>query len=44
MKPAMLLITGALFDAGAVIAVALEATGVAIVLGGFAAWLIAHST
>jgi hypothetical protein len=35
----MLLITGALIGA-----VALEATGPAIVLGGIAAWMIAHST
>jgi hypothetical protein len=39
----MLLITGALIDAVAVLAVALEATGPAIVLGGIAVWMIAHS-
>jgi hypothetical protein len=39
----MLAITGALFGAGAVIAVALEATGPASVLGGIAAWMITHS-
>jgi hypothetical protein len=40
----MLAITGTLFGAGAVIAVALEATGSAIVLGGIAGWMIRHST
>jgi hypothetical protein len=40
----MLTITGTLFCGLAVIAVALEATGVAIVLGGIAAWMITHST
>ena len=40
----MLLITGTLFCAVAVIAVALEATVPAIVLGGIAAWIITHST
>jgi hypothetical protein len=40
----MLLITGALIGAVAVLAVALEATGAAIVLGGIAVWMIAHST
>jgi hypothetical protein len=40
----MLAITGALFCAAAVIAVALEATVPAIVLGGIAAWMITHST
>ncbi len=38
----MLPTTGTLFAALAVIAVALEATGPAIVLGGIAAWLITH--
>jgi hypothetical protein len=41
----MLAITGTLFCAATVIAVALEATTVpAIVLGGIAAWMITHST
>lgn len=40
----MLYITGTLFGAVAVIAVAFELTGPAIVLGGIAAWLITHST
>jgi hypothetical protein len=40
----MLAITGALIGAVAVLAVALEATGPAIVLGGIAAWMIAHSS
>ena len=40
----MLAITGTLFSAGAVIAVALEATGPAFILGGIAAWLITYST
>jgi hypothetical protein len=40
----MLVITGTLFCAAAVIAVALEATGPAIVLGGIAAWLITHAS
>ena len=40
----MLATTGTLFGAVAVIAVALEATGPAIVLGGIAARLITHST
>ena len=39
----MLATTGTLFGAAAVIAVALEATGAALVLGGIAAWLITHS-
>jgi len=39
----MLATTGTLFCGLAVIAVALEATGSAIVLGGIAAWLITHS-
>jgi hypothetical protein len=39
----MLAITGTLFCGLAVIAVALEATVPAIVLGGIAAWMIAHS-
>ena len=34
--------TGALLGGLAVIAVALEATGPAIVLGGIAAWMITH--
>jgi hypothetical protein len=38
----MMLIAGTLFAAVAVIAVALEATGPAIVLGGIAAWMITH--
>jgi hypothetical protein len=40
----MMLITGTLFCGLAVIAVVLEATGPAIVLGGIAAWMITHST
>jgi hypothetical protein len=40
----MLAITGTLFCGLAVIAVALEATGVAFLLGGIAAWMITHST
>ena len=40
----MLAITGTLFAAVAVIAVALEATGPAIMFGGIAAWLITHTT
>lgn len=40
----MLAITGTLSAAVAVIAMALEATGPAIVFGGIAAWLIAHAT
>ena len=39
----MLATTGTLFAALAVIAVALEATGAAFVLGGIAAWMITHS-
>jgi hypothetical protein len=39
----MMLITGTLFCSLAVIAVALEATGPAIVLGGIAAWMITHT-
>jgi hypothetical protein len=39
----MIATTGALFGAVAVLAVALEATGPAFVLGGIAAWLITHS-
>jgi hypothetical protein len=39
----MLAATGTLFGAVAVIAVALEATGPAIVFGGITAWLITHS-
>jgi hypothetical protein len=39
----MLAITGTLFCGLAVIAVALEATVPAIVLGGIAAWMITHS-
>jgi hypothetical protein len=39
----MLAITGTLFGAVAIIAVALEATGPAFVLGGIAAWLITHA-
>jgi hypothetical protein len=39
----MLAITGTLFCGLAVIAVALEATVPAIVLGGIAAWIITHS-
>jgi hypothetical protein len=37
-------ITGTLFGVVAVIAVALEATVPAIVLGGIAAWMITHAT
>jgi hypothetical protein len=40
----MLLVTGALIGAVAVLAVALEATGPAIVLGGIAGWMITHGT
>ena len=40
----MMATTGALFCGLAVIAVALEATVPAIVLGGIAAWMITHST
>jgi hypothetical protein len=40
----MLAVTGTLFCGLAVIAVALEATVPAIVLGGIAAWMITHST
>ena len=40
----MLATTGVLFCGLAVIAVALEATVPAIVLGGIAAWMITHST
>jgi len=39
----MLVITGALFGVVAVIAVALEATGPAIMFGGIAAWLLTRS-
>jgi hypothetical protein len=39
----MLATTGALLCGLAVIAVALEATVPAIVLGGIAAWMITHS-
>jgi hypothetical protein len=39
----MLATTGVLFCGLAVIAVALEATVPAIVLGGIAAWMITHS-
>jgi hypothetical protein len=39
----MIAITGTLFGAVAVIAVALEATVPAFVLGGIAAWMITHS-
>ena len=39
----MMLTTGKLLGALAVIAVALEATGAAFVLGGVAAWIITHS-
>jgi hypothetical protein len=39
----MLAITGALLCAAAVIAVALEATGPALVLGSIAAWMITHA-
>jgi hypothetical protein len=38
----MLAITGVLLCAGAVIAVALEATGPALVLGSIAFWMISH--
>ena len=40
----MMLTTGTLFCGLAVIAVALEATGVAFLLGGIAAWMITHAT
>jgi hypothetical protein len=40
----MMLTTGTLLGALAVIAVALEATGPAIVFGGIAAWMITHSS
>jgi hypothetical protein len=40
----MLAITGTLFAAIAVLAVALEATGPAIVFGSIAAWMITHAT
>jgi hypothetical protein len=40
----MLATTGTLFAALAVIAVALEATVPAIVLGGIAAWMITHAS
>jgi hypothetical protein len=40
----VLAITGTLFCGLAVIAVALEATVPAIVLGGIAAWMITHAT
>jgi hypothetical protein len=39
----MLATTGVLLGGVAVIAVALEATGPAIVLGGVAAWMITHA-
>ena len=39
-----MLITGTIFCSLAVIAVASEATGPAIVLGRIAAWIITHST
>jgi hypothetical protein len=39
----MLATTGALFIAVASLAVALEATGAAIVLGGIGFWMIAHA-
>jgi hypothetical protein len=39
----MLLITGALFGGIAVLAVALEATGAALVPGSIAGWMIAHA-
>jgi hypothetical protein len=39
----MLATTGALFCGLAVIAVALEATVPALVLGGIAAWMLMHS-
>jgi hypothetical protein len=38
-----MLTTGTLFCGLAAIAVALEATGPAIVLGGIAAWMITHT-
>jgi hypothetical protein len=40
----MMATMGALLGGLAVIAVALEATGPSIVLGGIAAWIITHST
>ncbi|WP_441228856.1 hypothetical protein AB7813_27155 [Tardiphaga sp. 20_F10_N6_6] len=40
----MLTITGGLLGGAAVVAVALEATGVAIVLGGIAFWLVSHGS
>ena len=40
----MMATTGALLGGLAVIAVALEATVPAIVLGGIAAWMITHAT
>lgn len=40
----MFAVTGTLFCGLAVIAVTLEATVPAIVLGGIAAWMITHST
>jgi hypothetical protein len=40
----MLATTGALFSGLAVVAVALEATSPAIVLGGIAAWMFTHAT
>jgi hypothetical protein len=40
----MMATTGALLGGLAVIAVALEATVPAILLGGIAAWMITHST
>jgi hypothetical protein len=40
----MLTITGGLLGGAAVIAVALEATGVAILLGGIAFWLVSHGS
>jgi hypothetical protein len=39
----MLATTGVLIIAVAGLAVALEATGAAIVLGGIGAWMIAHA-
>jgi hypothetical protein len=39
----MMLITGALLCALAVIVVALEATGPAILFGGIAAWMVTHA-
>jgi hypothetical protein len=39
----MLATTGVLLGGLAVIAVSLEATGPAIVLGGIAAWMITHA-